>query len=111
MRVLRGYTKGWATHPAVKMWGGHGGALIRYQRAIVDEWLGRGYRDTCWEKTLDAWHLTFGELEGPSAYTDPPWVGDESFHRAHQSNLIRKDPEHYGPLFPGVPDDLPYIWP
>jgi hypothetical protein len=32
-------------------------------------------------------------------------------HRSHQSNLIRKDPAFYGPLFPGVPDDLDYVWP
>ena len=41
----------------------------------------------------------------------PPWLGDEEFHRSHQSALLRKDPDHYGPLFPGVPDDLEYVWP
>lgn len=41
----------------------------------------------------------------------PSFIGDEEFHRSHQSNLIRKLPEFYRPLFPGVPDDLPYIWP
>ena len=41
----------------------------------------------------------------------PWWIGDDDFHRAHQSALVRKDPAHYGPLFPGVPDDLPYVWP
>ena len=41
----------------------------------------------------------------------PPWIGDAEFHRSHQSNLVRKDVEFYGPLFPGVPDDLPYVWP
>ena len=35
----------------------------------------------------------------------------DAMHRAHQSSLLRKDPAHYGPLFPGVPDDLPYYWP
>ncbi|MGI8613947.1 MAG: hypothetical protein ACR2KL_08425 [Nocardioidaceae bacterium] len=42
---------------------------------------------------------------------DPPWLGDAELHRSHQSNLIRKDPTRYGPLFPGVPDDLPDVWP
>ena len=41
----------------------------------------------------------------------PPWLGDEQFHRSHQSSLLRKDPAHYGPLFSGVPDDLEYVWP
>jgi hypothetical protein len=31
----------------------------------------------------------------------PHWLGDPDFHRSHQSALLRKDPEHYGPLFPG----------
>ena len=35
----------------------------------------------------------------------------EEIHLSHQSNLVRKDREFYAPLFPGVPDDLPYIWP
>lgn len=41
----------------------------------------------------------------------PPWLGDEDFHRRHRSSLLRKDPEHYRPLFPDDPDDLPYVWP
>ncbi len=41
----------------------------------------------------------------------PRWLGDPDFHLAHQSALVRKDPDFYGPLFPGVPDDLPYVWP
>jgi hypothetical protein len=28
-----------------------------------------------------------------------------------RSNLLRKLPEHYGILFPDVPNDLPYVWP
>jgi hypothetical protein len=41
----------------------------------------------------------------------PRWLGDPAFHRSHQAALVRKDPEHYGPLFPGVPADLEYVWP
>ncbi|MGX1122677.1 hypothetical protein RKD37_008040 [Streptomyces ambofaciens] len=41
----------------------------------------------------------------------PPWLGDEAFHRSHRSALVRKDPAVYAGLFPGVPDDLPYVWP
>jgi hypothetical protein len=41
----------------------------------------------------------------------PPWLGDPDFHLSHQSALVRKDPDFYGPLFPGVPDDLEYVWP
>ncbi len=41
----------------------------------------------------------------------PAWLGDDAFHRSHRSSLVRKDPEFYGPQFPDVPDDLPYVWP
>lgn len=110
MKALR-YNKGWVNHPATKMWRGHEGFLITYQRAVVGEWLSRGYKDTCWEKTLDAFHFTFGELELES-YRPPPWLGDEALHLSHRSNLLRKLPAHYGPLFePGLRDDLPYVWP
>ena len=41
----------------------------------------------------------------------PPWLGRRALHRSHQSALVRKDPVHYRPFFPNVPDDLPYVWP
>ena len=41
----------------------------------------------------------------------PPWIGWDTFHLSHQSNLVRKDPKHYRKFFPTVPDNLPYIWP
>ncbi len=41
----------------------------------------------------------------------PPWLGDEAVHRSHRSALVRKDPDHYGPLFDDIPPDLEYVWP
>lgn len=41
----------------------------------------------------------------------PPWLGNDDFHRSHQSNLIRKDTDFYQHKFPNVNGDLPYIWP
>ena len=41
----------------------------------------------------------------------PPWLGDPDFHRSHRSALLRKHPAYYRDVFPGVPDDLPYVWP
>lgn len=98
---------GWVNHPATKMWRGYEAGLLEYQRETVIEWLERGYKDTCWEKTYD---LFLSNLPRRSGF-EPPWLGDRDFHISHQSNLLRKDPQHYGPYFPGVPDDLPYIWP
>lgn len=103
LQLLKG---SWPHHPASRMWRGYRHALAAYGLAVCVEWLRRGYRDTCKGK-IEA--LSPSGAEGPLVL--PPWVGDPAFHRAHQSNLVRKKPDHYAPLFPDVPDDLEYIWP
>ena len=52
-----------------------------------------------------------GQNQLAAAGALPPWLGDSALHRSHQSALLRKDPELYGSCFPGVPNDLPYVWP
>jgi hypothetical protein len=118
LRTLAGETDGWRNHPAVRMWRGEEGTLIRYGMAVCAEWTGRGYKDTCSDKIVAFIDSPFPVYErhptivGRIVPTFPPaWLGDPYFHLSHQSNLIRKDPDEYGPMFPGVPDDLPYVWP
>jgi len=119
LQVLRGLTVpgyGWRHHPAVLMWRGHEEALGRYSLTCCEVWTGLGHADTC-AATLGTDLAAAGvttvrsQAELADAGALPPWLGDEDFHRSHQSSLVRKDPAHYGPLFPGVPDDLPYVWP
>lgn len=81
----------WGNHPATKMWRGHEFALYEYQRAMCEEWVRRGYKDTCLEKTQRMLMLFTNRDEAP-----PPWLGLKRFHSAHRANLLRKDPEHYG---------------
>jgi hypothetical protein len=107
-RVQEREPKGWRTHPVVLMWRGHEAALLAYQRATCEVWVDRGFNDTCYAKTAALVEHRFGEVPPPEP---PPWFGDEALHRSHQSNLVRKDAAVYGPLFPGVPDDLEYVWP
>lgn len=106
---------GWKYHPAVRMWFDYGKhrailALAVYAVAICKEWKSRGFDDS-----LLPWFEARTPGRGSCLWDCedwfPPWLGDEDFHRSHQSNLIRKDPGHYAKLFPGVPDNLPYIWP
>lgn len=104
LNALLGRSDGWVHHPATRAWRGYERALCLYGIAVCEEWIRRGYRDTMRERFAAAVQT----LDGP---TTPPWLGDEAFRRSHQSNLIRKFPEHYGPMFPGVPSDLPYVWP
>ncbi|WP_125132143.1 MSMEG_6728 family protein [Microbacterium sp. 10M-3C3] len=113
LQLIRAQTvpgHGWRHHPAAKMWAGHVPALVAYGLAMTDEWIQRGHADTVREKLL----AYAPEVDGVDqhALDLPRWIGDEAFHRAHRSNLIRKDAAFYRPRFgDDVPDDLPYIWP
>lgn len=106
LQLLKALTTGgaWSNHPAAKMWRGHTDGLVAYGFAICNEWTARGYKDTCKDKM--AAHLTDSGL-----ITFPKWLGNETFHAAHRSNLLRKDPSHYGQFGWTESADLPYIWP
>jgi hypothetical protein len=100
---MRGESKGWVNHPALRMWVGHRRSLALYGITMCYEWTRRGYRDTMAERFRP---FVLGLF--PVA---PAWLGDEDFHLSHRSNLIRKMPQHYGPIWPDVPPDMPYVWP
>lgn len=106
---------GWKNHPASKMWVGHERALAKYAYALACEMAHRKNKNggPKWKpEVVEKWkNFWLDKMEEYPDTGDPHWMGDEKFHVAHQSNLIRKDPEHYGPQFPGVPDNLEYVWP
>ncbi len=116
VRALTWPKYGWAHHPAVLMWKGYEEALGRYGLTVCDVWTGLGFSDTC-AATIATDLAAAGvdsfrsqaELAGAGAL--PAWLGDEDVHLGHQSALLRKDPDWYGPLFPGVSDDVPFLWP
>lgn len=108
IRIAEGRPKGgWDNGPVIRMWLGHEQWLLLYGVKICDEWIRRGYKDTCRSKML----AMRQDLPGGRSQPRPPWLGSQSFHRSHQSNLVRKDPGFYGPVFPGVPPHLDYVWP
>ncbi|KIF73380.1 cytoplasmic protein [Streptomyces sp. 150FB] len=122
LQVLRGLIVpgyGWRHHPAVRMWTGYEEALVRYGLEVCRVWTAAGRSDTCAASLLagftDATRRSGAAVriqdELAAAGDLPPWLGDAGFHRSHRSALFRKDPDFYGALFPGVPDDLPYVWP
>ncbi|WP_329257473.1 MSMEG_6728 family protein [Streptomyces pseudovenezuelae] len=120
LQVLRGLTVpgyGWRRHPAVRMWAGYEEALVRYGLEICRVWRGLGHQDSCAASLVAGLadsHPGSSVRDQPAlaaAGELPPWLRDEAFHESHRSALVRKDPEVYGELFPGVPDDLPYVWP
>lgn len=120
LRTLRGITHGWRNHPAVKMWRGYEIALAWYGLVICEEWIRRGFHDTCLEKIrrflprqLRGRFISRTAaqyfLHGPNSR--PPWLGSRKFHASHRSNLLRKDPTYYGRFGWTQGPGLPYIWP
>lgn len=125
LNALTGKSAGWINHPATKMWRGYEQLLCGYCGAMILEWTKRGYKDTCWKKLLNIWNelvdtdrlsltatsCSNEEFRYPPWCERPTWLGNEDFHKSHQSNLLRKDFAHYSQFFPGVEATLPYIWP
>lgn len=107
LNALSDPSYGWQNHPAVKMWRGHEGALCEYAIAICEEW----FYERMFKDTLLPEFQARAQTYSTEQFKDPHWYRNKEFHRSHQSNLIRKDPAFYGPKFPGVPADLPYVWP
>jgi|ERR1700722_666609 len=108
LQVLSGQTSAWSKHPAVLMWKDSEWWLAQYGATICQEWIKRGYKDNCLPRFLTIQNTLTKQNRLAFA---PLWLVDPNFHRSHQSNLVRKNPNHYRQFFPDVPDDLPYIWP
>ena len=90
---------GWANHPATRMWRGYEPALRQYMRAIILEWIARGYKNNM-------------DIPEPENYELPPWWGREEIHASHRSALLEKDFEFYYDKW-GWEDEpkIDYIWP
>ena len=119
IQVLRGLTRpghGWRHHPAVKMWAGYEEALVRYGLEICREWCATGRADTCAATLVADLRAACGlsaartQDELAAAGDLPPWLGDEALHESHRAALLRKQPDHYRPIFGDVPF-RPYVWP
>ncbi|MDQ4038968.1 MAG: MSMEG_6728 family protein [Actinomycetota bacterium] len=119
IQVVRALTwpgYGWAHHPAVLMWKGHEEALGSYGLTCCRIWTELGHGDTC-AATIVADLESSGvgrirtQRELAAAGALPEWLGDANLHLSHQSALLRKDGNFYGPRFPGVSAELPYRWP
>lgn len=104
LNTLFGIKKGWSNHPVVNMWRGYENALALYGITICEEWIKRGYKDTCKDKIKELIKHSSNKIILPS------FIGNVNFHISHQSNLVRKNPEHYKKYFPNVPDNLEYLY-
>jgi hypothetical protein len=90
---------GWANHPATRMWRGYEPALRQYMRAIILEWIARGYNNNM-------------DIPEPEEYTLPPWWGREDVHTSHRKALLEKDFEfYYGKWKWEDEPEINYVWP
>lgn len=103
LQTLTEKKEAWSNHPAVKMWTGYEYELCIYGLIICQEWLSRGYKDTCFEKISE-----ISKKTKPSG--NPPFMGNQAFHDSHKSNLLRKNPEYYGQFNWSVSNDIEYVW-
>jgi hypothetical protein len=120
LQILRALTRaeyGWKRHPAVRMWEGCVEGVGAYGLAVCREWAARGGADTVAASIRDDL-VAAGLPPVPRAQPElarvralPEWLGDARLHDSHRAALVRKDPEHYGALFPDVDPQLPYFWP
>lgn len=107
LNTLLGGSDGWKNHPAVIMWRGYEYSLANYVKAICEEWIQRGYKDTI----LDKIEIMRIKLIESGNCKIPLFISDDVFNASHRSNLLRKDPIWYGKFGWGESPDLPYFWP
>lgn len=109
----------WSHHPAARMWQGHELSLAHYGQVVCREWIERGYSDTLLPQFKAAYAWLQGRWDGTqhvfgvdgTGCSCPNWLGYESFHASHRSNLLRKNHAHYSQFGWREPSDLSYIWP
>jgi hypothetical protein len=111
LHAIHDETSAWHNHPCVKMWSDYHEALIAYGGAMYAEWQARfdsGKRGGKRTHKAGEYFLSLTQRMNPDL---PLWLGDETFHASHRSNLLRKDPAWYSQFNWNEPNDLPYIWP
>jgi len=102
--LLNPEAKGWKNHPAVLMWRGSEDYLFYYATECYIVWHAQTFKS----------HLSYEKIlmmEIPRDDKKPSWLGNQSFHDSHKSNLLRKDFEFYSQYGWNVPDNLEYVWP
>lgn len=99
---------GWRHHPAVRMWSNAELYLAEYALAACAEWLMRGFRDSLFPQFEAARRRVLGV---GVVHKRPWWHGDQAFHSSHRSNLLRKDPVHYGQFGWTETPGMSYVWP
>ena len=97
---------GWQNHPITKMWCGFENGLIHYGMVICDEWIFRGYKDTCKQKIEDYVY----KFDGTNIIIYPEWINDNELLESHKCRLLQKNYNHYSEKIKSIDGKLPENW-
>ncbi len=112
--------KGWYNHPATLMWRGHDMALLEYIRAMVSEWILRGYKSTILDKAeatmataIDRGLVAYPHADMPKWYKVPQTLN--AITKSHRLALLNKNYQWYSRWGwkedTGVkPESYEYVW-
>jgi pyrimidine dimer DNA glycosylase len=111
LQLIRALLNGgtWCKHPAAKMWKGYELALMWYGCEICNEWISRGYKDTCKQKILDEFNICNQNVLTKDIKL-PNWIGSK-IHITHRSALLAKNIEHYKQFNWSEEPKIDYYWP
>lgn len=114
--------KGWANHPAVKMWQGHEGMLLEYIYQMVKEWKARGYKSTIGDKAKETYEFAqlLGIVDNSDIIAYPKWMADSELYElvasSHRRALLNKHYAWYSQFNWAEdngyrPESYAYVWP
>lgn len=100
LNALHGLSRGWTNHPATLMWKDNVDWLVLYGLAMCEEWISRGYKDTCTDKIAKFY----------SKQTKfPDWI-NERLCSSHRAALLKKDFGYYSQFGWSEQPSINYIW-
>ena len=94
----KAYSKSRINHPISQMFRNNIPALKQYLNDSIDVWVARGKNNTMKKEVIT------------EEIVRPVWFGDETFHKSHRANLLRKDTIYYGAHGWTDNSKLPYRW-
>jgi len=112
--------KGWYNHPATLMWRGHDMALLEYIRAMVSEWILRGYKSTILDKAeatmataIDRGLVAYPHPDMPKWYKVPRTLN--AITKSHRLALLNKNYQWYSRWgwkedTGAKPESYEYVW-
>lgn len=92
--------------PVIRMWKG-----FEHSLCIFGMFQAMEYGQTRGFYTTRFWDLSEILEEIGGNYVAPPWAKDKDVMRSHRSALARMYPDDYGDLWPGTPENMPYVFP